>query len=262
VSEPLPPPAVAASTYTADYYETCCGDFDSWTPDGSKPISGIYQFAADNLGLRAGVTLVDIGCGRGELVTLAAQRGATAIGVEYSPDALALAQQTLDGYGQTAELVQADARRIPVEDATADAAALLDVVEHLTPDELAGSLSEAHRMLRPGGRLLIHTLPNRLVYDVTYRAIRLSWPPRWRSWPADPRQEIEREMHVNEQTLGGLRRALRNAGFDPVEAWRGDWIHTQHLPDGKGARVYHRLARTPGLRGLGLANLFATATKP
>ena len=64
-------------------------------------------------------------------------------------------------------------------------------------------------------------------------------------------------MHVNEQTLGGLRRALRKARLRPAEVWRGDWVHTEHLPDGEGARVYRRLARTPGLRGLGAANLFA-----
>ncbi len=261
MSEPLPPPAVDASVYTADYYTTWCGDFDHWTPDGSKPITGIYEFAADRLAVGPGVTLVDIGCGRGELVTLAAQRGATAIGVEYSTDALAMAQQTLDGYGQTARLVQADARRIPLDDGIADVTAMLDVVEHLTPAELANSFDEAFRLMRPGGKLVIHTLPNRLVYDVTYRVLRYAWPPRWRAWPADPRLDIERQMHVNEQTLGGLRRALRTAGFK-ADVWRGDWVHTEHLPDGEGARVYRRLARTPGLRFLGAANLFALATKP
>jgi ubiquinone/menaquinone biosynthesis C-methylase UbiE len=257
----LPPPAVAPDVYDESYYRDWCGDTDAWTPDGSGPIAGVYQFAADQLGIVGGTTLLDVGCGRGELLVVAAERGARAIGVEYSTDALRLARQTLDGYGQTAELVQADARRIPVPDATADHAALLDVVEHLTPQELAQSLGEIRRILKPGGRLLIHTYPNRLIYSVTYRLLRASWPPRWWRWPADPRVDLERAMHVNEMTYRSLRRALVDAGFPEVRVWRGDVVYTGHLPNEEGARVYRRLARTRGLRGLALANLFAMATR-
>ena len=257
-----PEPEVPASTYDEAYYRECCGDFDNWTPDGSQPIGGIYLHAAELLGIGEGTTLVDVGCGRGELVCLASQRGATAIGIEYSEDALKLARQTLEGYGEQAELLLADARRIPIDDGVADCATLLDVVEHLTPQELSVALAEIHRILRPGGRVFSHTRPNRLIYSVTYRLLRWSWPPRGRSWPADPRIDVEREMHVNEMTLGELRRALRGGGYTDVEVTRGDWVHTGHLPGGAGAGVYHRLARTPGLRGLGSANLFAIATRP
>ena len=69
-------------------------------------------------------------------------------------------------------------------------------------------------------------------------------------------------MHVNEMTLGELRRGAAPRRLRDVEVSRGDWVHTAHLPAGDGAGVYHRLARTPGLRGLGLANLFASATRP
>jgi cyclopropane fatty-acyl-phospholipid synthase-like methyltransferase len=38
---------------------------------------------------------------------------------------------------------------------------MLDVVEHLTPTELDRTLAQARRILAPGGRLYIHTFPNR-----------------------------------------------------------------------------------------------------
>ncbi len=85
---------------------------------------------------------------------------------------------------------------------------------------------------------------------------------RGHRWPADPRNDAERAMHVNEQTLPSLRRALRRAGFVDVHVELGQWVHTDHLPAGRGARVVHRLARTPGLRRLGVADLFATGTAP
>jgi ubiquinone/menaquinone biosynthesis C-methylase UbiE len=260
MTERLPDPVVPAAAYDEAYYLQACMGYEEWAKDPSAPIHGTYAYALQQAGLQAGETLVDIGTGRGELLALAVQSGAArAIGLEYSEAAVALAHRTLQAQGVEAQVLLADARAVPLQDGVADLVTLLDVVEHLSPDELARALKEARRILKPGGRIVAHTFPNRLVYDVTYRLQRLALPARRRRWPADPRGELERSMHVNEQTRGSLRRALRQAGFANVHVGFGELIHDAIVPEeDAGARtLVHRLAAHRMTRPLGRADLWA-----
>lgn len=192
------------------------------------------------------------------------QGAAAAIGVEYSEDAIRLARKTLEVHGQAerGEIIHADARAVPVADATADLVTLLDVVEHLDPRELDAALAEARRILKPGGRCVIHTLPNRLIYDVTYRLQRALIPSRRKRWPEDPRNELERLMHVNEQTRRSLLAAVRRAGFDSPTASYGEWIHDGFVPDERARRLYGRLASLRLTRPFGAADLWAEGRRP
>jgi cyclopropane fatty-acyl-phospholipid synthase-like methyltransferase len=260
-ADELPAPEVAPDVYDEEYYRTACGGYESWAPSEGREVAAMYVYVFGRLGLEPGQRLVDVGTGRGELLAVAAEAGVEAIGIEYSEAALKLARQTIEvhGAGQHASALLADARALPIEDAGADAATLLDVVEHLSPQELDNALREVRRILKPGGVLLIHTLPNRTIYEVTYRLQRLLAPWRLRSWPADPRKELERLMHVNEQTVTTLRRALRKH-FDDVNVWLGDWIYTDHVPSKRAIRTYRRLATLPGpIDRLGRGNLWAEA---
>jgi SAM-dependent methyltransferase len=247
VDEPLPPPAVPPGVYDEGYYRTACAGFAAWEAAGVDPLyPGMLAIA----GFRAGETLVDVGTGRGELLAVAlAQGAARAIGIEYSPDALALAHRS------GGELLLADARAIPLGDGLADLVTLLDVAEHLAPDELARTLAEARRLLKPGGRLLVHTFPTRTYYEVTYRLLRAGR----RSWPRDPRNHWEHAMHVNEQSARSLRRALR--AFDEVRVWPGPMTHTAVLPSPRARRAVAALARRPLTRWLCAADLFALARR-
>jgi ubiquinone/menaquinone biosynthesis C-methylase UbiE len=175
-----------------------------------------------------------------------------------------LAQQTLDVNEITADrgrVVEADARSVPLPDMFADLVTMLDVVEHLAPDELSAALRQAHRLLRPGGRILIHTFPTRTLYDVTYRLQRWSRPRRIRTWPRDPRKELEHVMHVNEQTVRRLRRALRDASFDDVDVRPGVWVYTEFVPDPRAARLYHRLARFGPTARFGVSNIWGRGVR-
>ena len=203
-SEGLSAPAVAPDEYDTEYYLTWCAGFEEWGESEGAEYAAIYPGSLQRAGLREGEVLVDIGTGRGEMLAAAVERGAgRAIGIEYSADAVELAERTIAqrDVSERAEVILADARRLPVDDDFADLVTLLDVVEHLTPEELDGALREALRVLRPGGRVMIHTMPSRTFYEVTYRIHRLLRPSRWRRWPKDPRVELERTMHVNEQTV-------------------------------------------------------------
>jgi len=260
---PLPAPAVPASAYTEEYFREVSAGATEWS-ENPTPIHGIYAYVLTVLmDLPPGSLLVDVGCGRGELIALAAEHGVRAVGVDYAPAAVALAQVTIDAreLGGRAEVRQGDARGLPVGDGKADAVSMLDVVEHLLPAELELALAEAHRVLKPGGQLVVHTFPNRLIYDLTYRWLRRLIDGRARRWPADPRLHWERDMHVNEQTLRGLSRAVDGAGFREQRSWYGDWVYTDFVPSRAAARVYRVLARIPGLRAAARANILLTARR-
>ena len=260
----LPPPVVPADVYVEDYYRSCCGGHEAWSASGGGSSDGMYDAFLDRAGFTAGQVLVDLGCGRGELLAAAVARGAArAVGVEYAESAVRLAEQTLDAQkaGERAEVVFGDVRAVPLPDGSADLVTLLDVVEHLAPAELDAALAEAHRLLRPGGRVLVHTMPNRAVYEVTYRALRALWRLGGRRWPRDPRNEWERLMHVNEQTVGSLRRAMRRSGLRDVQVEVGAWVYTDFVPSGRARRVYERLSTVPGARRLVLANLWGEARR-
>ena len=245
--------------YDEHYYRNACAGFEEWTSSEGAKVAGLYAGSLRRAQLRPGEVVLDIGTGRGELLAVAVELGAgRAIGVEYSAKGVDMARQTLRVHGveDKAEVHLADARSLPLEDATVDLVTMLDVVEHLAPAELDRTLREARRVLRPGGRVVAHTLPNRYIYDVTYRLQRATRPSRRRRWPADPRVEYERVMHVNEQTAGSLRDALRNAGFGPVRVEHGSWIHVDHVPDARPRRTYARLARVPVLRRFTIADLW------
>jgi SAM-dependent methyltransferase len=261
----LPPPVVPPETYDEDYYLRTCLGHEQWARSDGAEAAGIYAGVLDLSELAPGEVLVDLGTGRGELPALAARRGAArAVGVEYAPAALELARRTIAAHEADgrAEVIAADVRAVPLPDGLADLVTLIDVVEHLAPAELRAALGEARRLLRPGGRLLAHTMPNRTVYALTYRLQRLARPGRRARWPSDPRNEHERRLHVNEQTAGGLRRALRRAGFQSVRVRPGRWVHDEFVPDARARALYHRLAAHRLTAWLGAADLWATARRP
>jgi hypothetical protein len=94
---------------------------------------------------------------------------------------------------------------------------MFDVVEHLYPWELHQALLEVRRILKPDGRFIVHTAPNRWYDRYAY-----PWVRRFRSllgqgdrYPADPRAitPVNQHVHVNEQDMFSLRRTLNAAGF-------------------------------------------------
>jgi len=98
-----------------------------------------------------GKRILDVGCGDGSLVRLMAKSGARVLGVECSPRQLAKARaaETVAG----AEIVEGVGQDLPAEDACFDAVVFFNSLHHVPPEFMAQALSEAARVLKPGGLL-------------------------------------------------------------------------------------------------------------
>jgi ubiquinone/menaquinone biosynthesis C-methylase UbiE len=120
----------------------------------SKPL---YALASRHLDLAPGESVLDIGCGSGQmLVPLRAAVGerGRVVGVDYSPRMLAHARNVVRDNGWTnVELRKADASRTSHGHAEFDAAVALASISAM-PD-VAAAVGFAHDALRPGGRLFV-----------------------------------------------------------------------------------------------------------
>lgn len=90
--------------------------------------------------------VLDLGCGRGYWMEHLSQRGIGAVGVERDVDRATLA-------GRHGPVVAGDAAHLPVADGSIGLVWCLHVLHHL-PD-LGRVLAEVHRVLRPGGALVL-----------------------------------------------------------------------------------------------------------
>ena len=97
----------------------------------------------------AGKDVVDIGCGGGALVRALAAAGARPVGVEISDAQLATARER-DGASGARYLV-GRAEALPLADASVDVAVFMRTLHHVPAAHLEAALSEARRVLRPGG---------------------------------------------------------------------------------------------------------------
>lgn len=101
--------------------------------------------------------IIDLGCGHGTLVHFARQRGYHAMrGVDVSAQQVALAAH-LGIEGVTEGDLSAALAALPAE--SVDAIVAFDVIEHFTKDELIDFVDAVHRVLKTGGRWIIHA-PN------------------------------------------------------------------------------------------------------
>jgi SAM-dependent methyltransferase len=98
---------------------------------------------------------VDLGCGTGVVTEALARRGFRVIGVDHSPEMLALARERMDaaGVGDAVELRHQDLLRARLPEATADVVTCQGVLHHLS--DLDPCVKAIAHTLRPGGSFYI-----------------------------------------------------------------------------------------------------------
>jgi SAM-dependent methyltransferase len=127
----------------------------------SGKLQMIDQLVRPRLGRQA--TILEIGCGSGNLLLEAAAGGTLPVALDISLQSLAFARgrlmESLDSPDPPRGFlcIRATVESLPLERSTFDWVLLSEVIEHLAAPEAA--IREAKRVLRPGGRLLV-TTPN------------------------------------------------------------------------------------------------------
>ncbi len=193
---PQPSDAVLASIYASTYFlGSEDGEASGRVAELKRWTAALYLDSIISLtGLKTG-RMLELGCGSGDFLMEARQRGFTVEGLEYSPHAAAAANERL---GYTA--VQAGSLETAALPANGfDLLTAFDVIEHVrNPDH---ALRCVHALLKPGGWIAIVT-PS---LD--------SWSHRFlgRHW-----MEYKTE-HLTYFARASLKRLLARTGFTDVQ---------------------------------------------
>jgi ubiquinone/menaquinone biosynthesis C-methylase UbiE len=175
-------------------------------PEGMEPFAWEERRALLLEHVRPGARVLDLGCGEGDFAAAAADAGAEVVGVEVAEAAVDRARRRhpeLD-----VRLAPVDGP-LPVDDGAFDLVWCSEVLEHVADTQ--GFLSEARRVLAPGGRLVVTVPFHGRVKDVLIALAR--WERHF-----DPMGD-----HLRFYTARSLREALAfmDLQVESVRAWGG-----------------------------------------
>ena len=169
--------------------------------------------------LRAGMDLLDVGCGPASITADLAERVAPGrvVGLDAAAGALEAARATLRerGLSEQVELTCGDIMALPFEDASFDVVHAHQVLQHLA--DPVGALAEMRRVTRPGGIVAVR--------DAVYSA--MTWFPepagmeQWRSVYMATARANGGEPDAGSRLLSWAR----EAGFADVTASASTWCY-------------------------------------
>ena len=248
---------VPPEVYGREYFLTDCWGWEEWLKHKGRVIGPNFQQALRLARIKKGMTILDYGCGRGEIVLQSTLRGAKSVGIDYSKDAIDVAQEAIsllaEEYQKNTRFLWVKTKELPFENNTFDVIFFLNVIEHLYPEEVTLVLEEFYRILKPGGKLVVRTSPNKH-FDIGYkyytRILLMLANPFYQfflkgqlDFDKEFRDENTLTVHVNEQTAKSVSKSLVEAGFKS-RAWLSDWYELRNF-DVK--RWLYRLFFAPSL---------------
>ena len=128
------------------------------------------EYAFYLLGDAQGKTVLDMGCGSGDSLIALLQRGAKVIGIDISPDLIAIAQSRVQGAGLVANLTVGSAYETALPDASVDVVFCMSLIHHL---DIPKVREEMWRILCPAGFIV---MKEPIRFSKAYGLLR-SWLP-------------------------------------------------------------------------------------
>ncbi|MEO8289682.1 MAG: methyltransferase domain-containing protein [Gaiellaceae bacterium] len=187
----------APAEYDAAFMDKMADEYLERTPWTELRLDAVRDLVEPKPGER----ILDLGCAAGAVTHFVSTFGADAVGVDAQPLGIEKARALFPDL----RFQVADVTELPFPDASFDKAVAADLVEHLDDEAFAGMLTEARRVLVPGGTLSIYTPnPRHLIERMKARDFILAQNP----------------THIGLRDAPTLAGFLVRAGFD-VE--RNEW---------------------------------------
>jgi SAM-dependent methyltransferase len=182
--------------------ELWSADPAAWAHRAESRLRPLYDDALERLKIRAGTSLLDVGCGTGLFASLAAHGDARVIGLDAAPALIEYARRHVRG----AEFVVGDLEQLPFTAASFEIVTAFNSVIYAS--DLTRAIEEIARVTVPGGRALITVGAGseQAACSAAINALR----------PAADDAAPEHTLPTEERTQRIID-ALGGAGFDTIE---------------------------------------------
>jgi ubiquinone/menaquinone biosynthesis C-methylase UbiE len=149
------------SITTTDYTELRDKQQKVWSSGDYNKIAAITvplsEHLVDHVGIAPGTRVLDVATGTGHAALAAARRSADVVGIDYVPELLDIARRRATAEDLELEFAEADAERLPYDDASFDV--VLSAIGVMFSADHDRAARELARVCRPGGRIGVVSWP-------------------------------------------------------------------------------------------------------
>jgi ubiquinone/menaquinone biosynthesis C-methylase UbiE len=152
-----------------NYFQELAAKYDAWfkTPHGQYVYRCEREMIMSLAAVRPGMHIADIGCGTGIYTDELLSAGANVVGIDISPEMLAIAAAKNERHGDKVRFVTGDAAALPFADASFDMVFSITAMEFFSQPRQC--LQEMFRIVRPGGQMIVATLNSLSLWSLQRR---------------------------------------------------------------------------------------------
>lgn len=222
--------SISSKIYDKKYYLTVCPGFEEFKKSGGKKLQPRLKRLLQGITINKSSKILDVGCGRGDITLYLGRNAKEAIGVDYSKDAIKLANSARVNFPlyiqKKVHFKIMNIKTLTFPSNYFDVVICIDVLEHLYKKEVESTMREIKRVLKKDGLLFLQTGINKLLYEFVYKYYifpvnqivtkidRFVRRVNYKSLPRDPRTIDEKKQHVNEPTYLYLKNLLKKFRFE------------------------------------------------
>ncbi len=152
-----------------------------------------------------GSSVLDVGCGTGTLLLQirSVHKNLSLYGLDGDSDILSIAATKANSTGASVNWIHAYSTEIPLEDNRMDKVANSLMIHHLMPEDKMATFREIHRVLKPGGRLVLVDWgkPSNIFFRALFKFIRL----------------LDGHANTLDHLKGNIPDMIQTAGFEQVQ---------------------------------------------